>query len=577
MQMRSPFFAIPRLLWRVLLGDVLRTLVLTAASLIILIAFAASVKPLADGKIDLGDMLLLMALLAIPMMQFALPFAAGFASALGYHRFAADNEAQAAMSAGVSHRSLLVPAGIVGLMVAGAIYALLTMMVPEFLRSAEQLIRRDITRAIIAPINRGQTITIDGSGLDIWAERSIELPPPEKAAKPGDPLPKQHIRLEEVVVAQSADRLGSGEMPWFVSTDVINLYIFDVPGEASTMIQLTYGKTGAELPEGQLNQEDGTTKRIIIPGSFRDDPKFKTARALRRAMVEPRDIGPIDRSARRLSFAVLQERAASVLDASLRDSGLVVLERVGEQRYTLYAGGIEHVGAKNGEATWQILPSTEYGDIRLVHDRDDGEVIHVAQSATLVLASGADHDRRLRDEDARAEFVIHLEEVRNTTPSVAAGVSAGEQAEFMKLSRGQLLLDERYGVSGALDQPVGVVIDEARASGIGRLVESADRLEGDVFDLRREIVSKQHERIATAAGSFFMVLLAAGIALRRSDLMPVPVYLLSFFPALGVVILISAGQGLAHQHGMPGLVMIWGAVAGIAILTVYEYSKLAKH
>src|SRR5690606_1758068 len=100
----------PFILWRYLTAELLRTLALLAGGLILLVSFAAAIRPLAKGDVGLGDAIRLMGLLSIPMSQFALPFAAGFAATIVYHRFASDNEATACRASGIPQRAILMPA-----------------------------------------------------------------------------------------------------------------------------------------------------------------------------------------------------------------------------------------------------------------------------------------------------------------------------------------------------------------------------------------------------------------------------------------------------------------------------------
>ena len=51
-----------------------------------------------------------MGLAMVPMLQYVLPFAAGFGATLAYHRQTSENELTAAKASGVSHRALLMPA-----------------------------------------------------------------------------------------------------------------------------------------------------------------------------------------------------------------------------------------------------------------------------------------------------------------------------------------------------------------------------------------------------------------------------------------------------------------------------------
>ncbi|MEM1166814.1 MAG: LptF/LptG family permease [Planctomycetota bacterium] len=588
--------ALPRTLWRLITSDAVRVLVVTLVSLVVTIAFAASIKPLADQKIALGDMLVLMGLLAIPMLQFALPFAAGFSTTIAYHRFTADNEASAAMAAGVSHRSLLVPAVLLGLIVGGTLYALLTTIVPTFLREAEQLVRRDITRALIAPVNRGQTIHIDANGLEVFAERSFEFVPPEGSGA------AQALRLEGVLAAETP---GPGGDLRYITADAVNVFIYEVPGEAATELRFEFERASGRTEEGQLESQSIFTRRMRVPGSFRDDPKFRSERELREALVTPRAIEPIDRAARALEGRLTRERAVERIALALHPEVGGVIEfardalavRAGadlDQQHALFARGLRPIdGADPPE--WELDPQRT-GEIRLVRPgRGDEFILHRAasgrlrtpdlQAADLLAVPSQD------DPAASPEFILELRDVatwRHDGPSETAlawlrGEQAGEAlddaapSEVSVFTRGGLTL----AATGEPLEPETGAIEPLVAAGFGsadpQTERAAKRLERDVADLILEIHSKRHERMATSVAGFFIVVLSAVVALRRPMAMPVPAYLFAFFPTLACVVLIGTGQGLAHSYGTPGLFVLWGGLVALVIPLAIEFHKLARH
>ncbi len=91
----------PRLLFRYFLRELLRVFGISAAVLVLVIAFGAAIKPLAAddlfGPLQTAKFILLA---IVPMLQFALPFAAGFAATLVLHRMTGDNEILAAAVGG---------------------------------------------------------------------------------------------------------------------------------------------------------------------------------------------------------------------------------------------------------------------------------------------------------------------------------------------------------------------------------------------------------------------------------------------------------------------------------------------
>ncbi|HCT44065.1 MAG TPA: hypothetical protein DF699_02485, partial [Phycisphaerales bacterium] len=83
-------------------------------------------------------------------------------------------------------------------------------------------------------------------------------------------------------------------------------------------------------------------------------------------------------------------------------------------------------------------------------------------------------------------------------------------------------------------------IDESSPSYAEYLVKPVNRLRLQIDDLQREILSKQHERWAMSLAAFTMVLAGSVIALRLRNAQPLVVYLWSFFPALGTIIMIAS-------------------------------------
>ena len=71
---------IPWTLWRHVAWEVVRVFLVTTGVIVTVIAFGAAAKPLADNSIGADTILRYVALAMVPMLQFAIPFAAGFLS-----------------------------------------------------------------------------------------------------------------------------------------------------------------------------------------------------------------------------------------------------------------------------------------------------------------------------------------------------------------------------------------------------------------------------------------------------------------------------------------------------------------
>src|ERR1043165_3707501 len=150
---------LPWTIWLHVLAEMWRLMLLTAAILTVVTAFAATVRFTASGRLGPVDTLKFMTLAMVPMLQYVLPFAAGFGATLAYHRATQENELTAAKAGGVSHRALLIPALLTGLVVGAGLSGLNGGGIPKFLRSMEKLIAKDAARLLMRQVDRSEEHT----------------------------------------------------------------------------------------------------------------------------------------------------------------------------------------------------------------------------------------------------------------------------------------------------------------------------------------------------------------------------------------------------------------------------------
>ena len=100
--------------------------------LVMVIAFGAAIKPLAaDDLIGAWQTTKYIMLATIPMLQFALPFAAAFAATIVLHRMTTDHEIQAASVSGISYRRILLPIAAMGVVLVAVMVLLTQSIVPR--------------------------------------------------------------------------------------------------------------------------------------------------------------------------------------------------------------------------------------------------------------------------------------------------------------------------------------------------------------------------------------------------------------------------------------------------------------
>ena len=167
----------PWTLWRHVAWELFRTFAVTVSIIVTVIAFGAAAKPLAEDAIGADTVLKFVGLAMVPMMQYAMPFAAGLAATLTLHRFATDNEVLAMSAAGMSPRAVMAPVFLLGLPLLGVMLVLVLWTIPQFFTRMQELVTADATQMLLSSVERGEALRADR--LMIYADAAREVPAPE--------------------------------------------------------------------------------------------------------------------------------------------------------------------------------------------------------------------------------------------------------------------------------------------------------------------------------------------------------------------------------------------------------------
>lgn len=562
-------------LWRHISGELWKLMLLATTVLVAVIAFAATVKPLADGKLTAVEAIRFMLLAVPPMLAYALPFAAGLAATLAYHRFAQDNELTAAHAGGMSHRSVLLPAIASGLLLAGGLGMLNDQVIPSFLKRMEQVIRTDIAQIIVRTMEQGETARIDN--VEIHADAVAEARP-----EPGSPYERQ-ILLTGVAAVELDDE---GE----VTTEVIARQAWLLLMRAGVLsveergtldddelVAVIQFRDAVGTSDGRLiNNDTLTTPPVALPSSFKDDPKFLTGGELRRLKGEPERMNWIDADRRRLARAMAAMQTISGLKRRVDDEQVALLEGVDGRAVRVRTSRVQASSA----GFWELQPVEPGEPLEIEINQPDGTLeLMTAATARLELERADDAGPLTREEDTRLSFRLELGDVTlgALTPGLPTGTGRAEMSIRSLRAPGDV-----FGSLDALSSGELIALAEAHAepgtpSYSAAIATAADNLERRIDKLRREVRSKQHERLAMSAACLVMIVLGALMAIRLRDALPLVVYLWAFFPALACVILISTGQQTIHDRGAMGVPVLWSGVVALAGYAIVVYKQVRRH
>ena len=560
----------PWTIWRYTFIELLRIVFLSTAVLVAVIAFAASIKPLAEGTLTPLGAVRFMLMAVPPMLAYALPFSAGFGASMVYHRMAQDNETVAAHSGGISHRALLVPAMASALLLGGSVSMLNEWVIPRFLQSMERMITLDVTQMMIRQIERGQAAEL--GTVMIYAQKVDPIEPPE-----GSPA-RQMFLMHEVVAVQ-LDDLGRVESDvtvkraWLVLASDPN-----DPDKTICGIQLEDG-VGSPADGGLRKIETGRLRPVRIPDAFEEDPKYMTFQELRSLRNNPDGIDFVDLRRLRLAEALAKGRLGRTLEQELKDSGRIAMLGDGGRRYEITADRIAlaqpgvwrferddrpvRVRRYEPGGTGDLVPSTDHAQNAWIRLEPSSE-----PTGTSILDGGGPDGPSLK-------FALQLVDVR--TESAGGNPVERTRRDFRGL---RMMADP---LETLVDKRSEALLDEAdRVQGLGASDPAIDAAAADsrlmIEKLGREITSKQHERMAMSLAAAVMLMLGSITGLRHKDSLPLVVYLWSFFPALVMVLLISSGQQHTHGESVPvGVAILWSGVAAGAVISLIQFFRLARH
>jgi lipopolysaccharide export LptBFGC system permease protein LptF len=560
---------LPLTLWRAMTFDVLRLTAVSAGVLVCVVAFAATMKYLVDGRLEPGDALRFMLLTIPPMLAHVLPFAGGFAATLVYHRMATDNEMLAANAGGLSHKAMLVPCLIAALLMGGSLAYMNEQAIPRFLREMQRLVTMEAPRLLANEVQRGRSVKL--GNLIVYADGALRS---ETRGKDWNPDVRDHVSLSKMLAIE-VDANGAVKREffakqadlWFMS-DAASRQAGLAQGVSLMHVRLKSATTMS--PEEGVNRagfKDEVTYSWTVPQVLSDNPKYLTFSELRNLRKVPEGIDYVESRRRALAYLLAKEAAAAEIGSALKSSGQVSLLDRNGSAVILRAAALDRK-----DDSLALRPTTS-GEIELEFRRGTNgqRSIVSAKKAELRLdASGTGASGRLS---------VGVDMTTARTRAIAADGSDRVGGENEKASFREMVLpsrpENRYLSLGSYD--VSAAAAEVQASPGSAIDATNKELRREIGSLMRRVTAKQHERWALAVACLLMVMTGSLTALKFQGSLPLTVYLASFVPALACIVTISGGQQTVTDAGLPGLILLWGGVVGLGAYAYATYRKVARH
>ena len=500
-----------------------------------------------------------------------------FSATLAYHRMAADNELTASHAGGISHRMVLLPAAVTGIILAAAVLVLSNQVIPRFLRAMEELVTADATRIFTSTIKSGYPVSLDE--ITLYADDIDTL----------DPIPEhgidQQLFMQGVLVVR---RDTDGNVQGEISSQQARVYLRRIsddmmtPGlderDASTQVTIQLNNA---VGQGMGEPLRGTTNQAVItktiPNAFSDDPKFLTNTELLALRETPENMNWIERRRRQLATALAQRATIDDIRAALAQHNQVHFKDPLGRTVILSAQGLAW---DHERVAQRITPKGRPTD-PIVIERYYNESYQKQLAQRAWLAAPTDPN----NPNNSVTVSLILEEVTTRTHNTEGQADLGDVTVEHRTATQLVPIYERPEQSrprrimmfdtDALIQYADEIIENRPNDAF--IIGPRDELVRKIDKLNREITSKIHERFAMAAAAFVMVITGAVLAMKLREAQPLVVYLWSFFPALAAILTISVGQQNVHRHGSSWLILLWGGVAALILYTLSQLRTVARH
>lgn len=523
-------------------------MLLTTLILVTVIAFGAAIKPLAqDHILGVGQAIKYILFAMVPMLQFALPFAGGFAATLTLHRMASDREIVAAVVSGISYSRLIAPIIGLGLAVTLVMVILTQLVIPRFWTLMERTITADIVGMFEASIGRGVPFRV--GDLQIYADDMNVVQNP--AATDAD----TRIRLLRLAAIELGPDGG-------VVTEItahqaaVDVYFHDGRTTLQLVLEdaLAYNaRTNSIFRAPRTDPERG----ITVPGLLDDDPSACTRSELRELINNPDQYPPVDEARRQLARALRQVDEWNILGALLERDGEFVLteEGLSDRQYRVRADELVD------------------GDIRT----NDGAPILILQEDAGIMVG------LMEARQARLELNAAATESHIAFDIVATNVRVTTRVENVinernEIIRRNLLPPPSPASSYALQSSARLIeLAETRSSGSPEVIRRVVWLQGRILEILRESRSHLAKRYALSATAVLLISLGAILAILLRESPPLTVYLWAFLPSILDLVLISGGDQMIKDGKPGGLIVMWSGNVLLIALCVIAFRRLTRN
>ena len=553
----------PWTLYRYILRELLKVLVLTTTVLVVVLSFGAAVGPMTDGLLGPVTLIKFVIYTMPTVLGFALPFAGAFSATVVFHSMAKDNEILACRAGGMSYSRIFAPVAGLGLVLMLVLLLLSNTVVPGFWKAAKKTVEGDVLGVLVSQLNQNRPYLLPGSGLVLYSDDAWLSDP--KSTKPVNGMtPVQLIQMRGVAVGQY-DKQTKRVINDTTASEASALLVRDENGKSYISLRLEnpvyYDAVSDQTQTIGRSGSFETDQPILLPDPISDEATFFTFQDLMRLKKSPQDFDRVNEAQLDLASALSRQHLANLITQALSpEEGLGFIALKGGLPNTYYRLSAPVIQATDGGLSLRSSEGIKvtvdsYNNVELRGEptrRFEGDI------AELTVRT----DRFDREPEAR----IVMRNVSVLGLNDSGAITNKEEYAFPAMRYPNQVLGQdpskmtpeqlsEWTQQDAMRSAEGV--QQARRNMLFRL-----------YELKYMIDAELYTRFATAIATPLLLLLGTLLAVRLHDRLPLVVFFWAFMLAIVSLVMIHTGSSMAERVKIEDVISGSGGdrLIGVAVL-----------
>jgi lipopolysaccharide export system permease protein len=553
----------PWTLYRYILFDLLKLLVLSLTVLVVLTSAAVAIKPLSEGLLTAGAFLNFIVYTIPSMVTFTLPFAAAFAGCLVYLRMVNSNEVLACRASGMSYPVILGPALILGLLMAGTLLWLNHWVIPQSLARAQYQLEQDVSKMLVSKVKNGQPMEIRRGKLEAIlhadAADDSQIPPMIPGALN---QPSRMILLKNVALVVNNPE--TKRVRFYGTAEQADILIFSVDKKTWATLQLKNPNYYNAEKEEYASVEEPLLQPFMIPQPTANRYELQSYGDLMALRADPESYDDVRTTKKGAIKPFVPLVLASETAKSLRQndsSGAWLLSPVDGQRYRLRG----KVASLSGTVLTVAGSGSQDATI---------EVWNTKQELRRYTAKSIRLEAKADELDQEPYFSITLVDAG----TVNLNNGAISKLTEMKLPRATSVEPLAQGLLDLPGAKLAAMLQADHPKG-SFLYQRAVDVNYAIERVLRKVTAEMNRRAATSIISCIIMVGACVLAIRMQRRRPLEVYFWVFLTTTLTVIFVQTGSNLVGDPDSSlvfGQIILWTGCAISAVATIILFKGLAK-